>query len=478
MKRFFVSSVLIALSAIILNAKVYLPPIFADNMVLQQNENVALWGKAKPNAKLTITTNWSKVKTVVTTDDAGQWKARIATPQAGGPYEIAFSDGEKLTLKNIMIGEVWICMGQSNMEMRMRGFGGQPVLGAPDLILGAKPSLPIRSCNIDRKLALEPEAECNATWYEHTPKGVAEASATAYFFAKRLYETLEIPIGIINVSWGGTPIFGWMNPELLEKEFSNDIDLSDLQAKRWRGWNDYQMPGVLYNGMLHSVIPYTAKGFIWYQGCNDRMQYKLYKQWQPAFAKMLREEWGNDKMPFYFTQLAPYRYEDPNLPHLGYMMWIQAQTLDMIPFSGMATTHDAGELNCIHPANKKVVGDRLAFLALANDYGYDYIDANPPIAIQFEFSEGEALVTFEAGKMGLSPINMDIDGFELAGEDQIFYPAKGILINDQGYRKVKVYKCPEVPNPVAVRYGMKNWSEATLFNTYGIPASPFRSDTW
>ena len=207
-------------------AKVDLPQLFADNMVLQQQSDVALWGKADANAKITITTTWSKAKTVVKADAGGDWFVRLATPAAGGPYEITFDDGDKLTLKNVLIGEVWICSGQSNMEMPMKGFPSQPTAGAADLILDAKPSTPIRSCNLKRTCSIEPEYSCPATWYVNDPEGVAEASATAYFFAHRLYRTLDVPIGIINVSWGGTPIRSWMSREVLEAEFASDIDLS------------------------------------------------------------------------------------------------------------------------------------------------------------------------------------------------------------------------------------------------------------
>jgi sialate O-acetylesterase len=192
---------------------------------------------------------------------------------------------------------------------------------------------------------------------------------------------------------------------------------------------------------------------------------------------MLRDEWGNQDMAFYFTQIAPYGYKDkePNPRFAGYMMWAQAQTLDMIPHSGMAATHDAGEFACIHPADKKTVGDRLAYLALSNDYGYDLIDANPPIYESFEVKDGEALVKFKMGKQGLCPISTELDGFELAGEDGVFYPAKARVHSDRTILRVR---CPEVPNPVAVRYGMFNWSEATVFNCFGIPVSPFRTDNW
>lgn len=477
MKKFLFLFVSLLCTAAVMHAKVELPPIFADNMVLQQQSDAAVWGKAEPGAKITITTTWSKAKTVVNAGEDGKWFARLATPVAGGPYEITFNDGDKVTVKNVLIGEVWICSGQSNMEMPMKGFLGQPVDGSTDLILEAKPATLIRSCNLKKTRTFEPQETCEATWYDHTPEGVAEASATAYFFAKRLYDVLGIPVAVINVSWGGTPIEGWMNPELLKSEFADEINLSNLVNKEWPKKGAHQVPGVLYNGMLHSVVPYTAKGFIWYQGCNNRARFEQYKRLQPAFVKMLREEWGNDKMPFYFTQIAPYKYDNPDKSEAGYMMWAQAQTLELIPNSGMACLHDAGELACIHPANKKVVGDRLAFQALENDYGVKGIDSKTPIPVKFEFKDGEAIVTFDFCSRGLSPIGTDLDGFELAGEDKVFYPAKGRLLGGKR-NQIKVYQCPEVPNPVAVRYGMKNWSVATLYNCFGIPATPFRSDNW
>lgn len=477
MKRLLTLIALLAVTLLNSYAKVELAPLFADNMVLQRDSKAAIWGKAEPGARVVITSTWAKGKTVVHADDQGRWNVMLATPSAGGPHELTFNDGDRLTLKNILIGEVWICAGQSNMEMTMRGFMGQPVEGAAELILAAKPSVPIRSCNLSRIKSLELEEECDARWFEHTSEGVAEASATAYFFAKRLCDVLGVPVGIINVSWGGSPIEAWMNPELLRREFAEEFSFAHLDSMTWPEENPWKAPGVLYNGMLHSVAPYTAKGFLWYQGCDNISRYEQYKRLQPAFVKMLRQEWGNDRMPFYFTQIAPYGYFNPDAPDAGYMMWAQAQTLEMIPYSGMAATHDVGEVNCIHPADKKSVGDRLAFLALVNDYGYEGIDAATPIPIDFKFEEGQAIVTFEAGYMGLSPLSKDVDGFELAGEDGIFYPAKGIVLWNNP-KKVLVYKCPQVRKPVAVRYGMKNWSEATVFNCFGVPISPFRSDNY
>ena len=463
------------ISALTMSAKVELPAIFADNMVLQQQSDAALWGKAEPNKKVVITTTWSKAKTVVKADADGKWFARVATPVAGGPYEVTFNDGDKLTLKNVLVGEVWICSGQSNMQMQMKGFSGQPITGATELIACADPAVPIRSCNLERQKTFEPMEECGAKWFVHNSVGVSEASATAYFFAKRLHEALRVPVGVINISWGGTPIEAWMSREVLEKEFAGEISLKAVDAKVWPEKNAHKVPTVLYNGMLKTVAPFTAKGFLWYQGCDNRMRYEQYKRLQPAFVKMLRQMWDNEKMPFYFTQIAPYKYGDPDRPHTGYMMWAQAQTLDLIPYSGMATTHDAGEFASIHPGNKKAVGDRLAYLALQNDYGVKGFEANAPIASEFEFKDGAAIVHFKVGDKGVGPTNLDLPGFELAGEDKVFYPATARVSKD---RKSITVTSDQVPSPVAVRYGMKNWSQASLFNNNRIPASPFRSDNW
>ena len=475
MKKILSLAALLMFTSVLMQAKVSLPPIFADNMVLQQKSEAAIWGKSAPERKVTITTNWSKAKTTVSADKDGKWFARIATPEAGGPYQITFNDGERVTLTNVLIGEVWICSGQSNMAQPMKGYMGQPTALAADYITEAQESTPIRSCNLKRRVAITPLDECPATWYVHNPEGVSEASAAAYFFAQKIYRQLGVPVGVINVSWGGTPIEAWMNPEVLKEKFAGELDLKHLYEKVMPKNKPHQTAGTLYNGMLHSLVPFTAKGFLWYQGCHNRKKFEQYKRLQPAFAQMLREEWGNEKMPFYFTQIAPYRYDDPEKPEGGYMMWAQAQTLEMIPYSGMAATHDAGELNCIHPAEKKAVGDRLAYLALANDYGLKGFDAEPPMPVEFLFRDNAALVTFKCGEMGIGPINFPLEGFELAGEDRVFHPATATVEKDR--KSIKVTS-PDVPAPIAVRYGMKNWSVATLFNNFGIPASPFRSDNW
>ena len=475
MKKISVLALLICVAAA-LNAKVVLPNVIGDNMVLQQKSDVALWGNAAPGVKVVVTPSWTKEKSTVKAGEDGKWFLRVRTPEAGGPYEITFSDGEKLTVHNVLIGEVWICSGQSNMAMRMRGSGAQPVNGSADIILGAKRETPIRTCNIKNAVSLTPESDCGAAWKENTPQDVADASAVAYFFAKYIHDILGVPVGVINTSWGGTPIEAWMSKEVLEKEFPGEFKMTIYENNQLPEKKAQYYPGVLYNGMIHPIAPFTAKGFLWYQGCANRNRWEQYKRLQPAFVRMLRQCWGNEDMPFYFTQIAPYRYSDPQGREAAFMMWAQAQTLEMIPNSGMAATHDIGEFACIHPAAKKQVGERLAYLALENQYGVKGVDVRTPMPKSYEFKEGAAFVKFNAGRMGVSPLALELEGsFELAGADKVFYPAKAMVQDDR--HSIKVW-CPEVPEPVAVRYGMRNWSQAQIFNCYGIPVSPFRSDDW
>jgi sialate O-acetylesterase len=306
---------------------------------------------------------------------------------------------------------------------------------------------------------------------ENTPEEIGDASATAYFFASRLYQTLGIPVGVVDVSVGGSYIESWMPEELLRGEFAGEFDYAHLQTKKHTRAKAHHDPCVLYNGMLLTAMGYTAKGFIWYQGCSNSEKPDQYRRLQPAFVKMLRESWKNESMPFYYTQIAPFKTTPPE------MMWAQALNASDIPNSAMATTHDVGDFTCIHPADKKTVGDRLAYLALVRDYGFDqFVDPYTPIPVKYEFKNGEAYVTFKVGKMGLSPRSKDLDGFELAGEDGVWYPAKAVVLRgDYKAKAIKVYKCPEVPNPVAVRYAWSTWCASTLYNCFGIPATPFNS---
>ncbi len=439
-----------------LQAKVEMPFIFGDNMVLQQQAHVAIWGTAT-GKKVTITASWSREKTVTNPDEDGHWFTRIPTPSAGGPYDLCISDGEKTVFHNVMVGEVWLCSGQSNMEMRLRGWPGQPVEHATDYILSARPSVPIRLIDVDSK------HPASGSWKENRPEVVAQSSATAYFFAHKLYEILNVPIGIITADKGGSPIESWMSRAILEHDFPSEINEEDEDP-----------PAAYYNSMLRPMMPYTFKGILWYQGEDNRLRYKAYPALQARFAQMLREEFQNQDAPFYYVQIAPFIYGNPESFTSGYFYEAQQKALELIPNSGMVPTLDLGDYHFIHPPKKMEVGNRLAMLALVNDYGLKGVNPIAPVYQSVSFEDGKAHITVELeGRVGLIPAKVPVGGFEIAGEDQVFHPATATAFKNE-----IVVECPEVSTPLAVRYCFRNWAPGTLFSASGLPLLPFRTDDW
>ena len=473
MKRFFFALALALLSAAA-SAKVELPNFLGDNMVLQQQTDAALWGTAAPGKKVTIRPGWTRSKVTVKADpETGKWFARVATPAAGGPYDIVISDGEKLTVHNVLIGEVWFCSGQSNMEMPVEGYGGQPAKGSEDLIVRAKPSTPIRMIKIERHSVASPQdTVITKGWKEHTPEAVAATSANAYFFAQYLQSVLEIPVGIIESDWGGSSIETWMDEKTIREQFAGEFDLSHLEGGKIR--TVHQDPCLLYNGQVHALVPYTFKGMLWYQGETNRGRPEQYVRLQTAYVKMMRELFQVPDAPFYFVQIAPYKYGQPDGWHSGYFYEAQQKTLETIPHSGMAATVDIGEFGTIHPCQKQAVGKRLALLALQHDYGVKGIEADAPTYKSFTVQDGKAIVSFNVGPRGLNPMGQDLDGFEVAGADKVFHPAKARQKDNRSY----ILTCDAVPEPVAVRYCFRNWGVGTIFNKSGIPLVPFRTDDW
>ncbi len=468
MKRYFFAFVLI-FTSFSLSAKVTLPSFFSDNMVLQQKADVAVWGEAD-GKKVVIEATWTKQKTVVCPDADGKWFVRIPTPQAGGPYEITLSDGkEKTVIRNVLVGEVWFCGGQSNMVMSLRGFEGQPVEHSTEYIMSAQASVPIRVCDIPNKQSDVPLTETSAVWKEHTPYNVARFSATAYFFARTLYESLNVPVGIITADWGGSSIETWISKPVIERDFAHEFDHVIPEEKYPK------TPAVLFNGMVAPLVPYTFKGMLWYQGEDNRLRPEQYTRLQPAYVAMMRELFQNPDAPFYFVQIAPYAYNGQEDPFTqGYFNEAQQKTLDLIPHSGMVPTLDLGSKSAIHPAKKREVGQRLAWLALVNDYGFTGINPQAPRYKSAAFQDGKAVVSIENVEwMGLAPAGVPVEGFELAGEDRVFHPA---VAKAQKY--TITIQSEDVPEPVAVRYGFRNWSQASLFSAWGIPLLPFRTDDW
>ncbi|MBO4340394.1 MAG: endonuclease/exonuclease/phosphatase family protein [Bacteroidales bacterium] len=467
------SAIFLAAACIGSQAKVKLPSIFSDNMVFQQNTKAAVWGWTDPGRKVTIKASWSSAKVMATADSDGKWIARIQTPPSGGPYDVTISDGEKTVLKNVLVGEVWFCSGQSNMEMPMRGFRNQPVEGAAEIIMSAKPETQIRMCTVKRKASLSPVYDCEGSWKENTPEAVSATSATAYWFALKVHQMLGVPVGLLISEWGASTIETWMDRETISTLFPGEFDLSFLDGKDLPK-KKHQTPCTLFNGQISPLIPFTFKGMLWYQGESNRYRPDQYVRLQKEYVSMMRRLFENPDAPFYYVQIAPYRQEGEDDFTSGYFCEAQQKSLELIPHSGMATTTDVGECGCIHPRRKKEVGDRLAYHALINDYGFKGIDPVAPSYGGVKFEGGKAVVTMKTDGMGLAPWGADITGFELSGADMRFHPASARLKDV----KTVVVSSPSVPEPVAVRYCFRNWSEGNLRSNWGIPAGPFRSDDW
>ena len=481
MKRLFLAVVAL-MAAARLSAEIRLPAVLGSNMVLQRNTEVNFWGETSPRSKVRVTTSWNDRSYETRSDAAGKWSLKIATGEAGGPYTIRVSDGKELVLENVLLGEVWICSGQSNMEMPVCGFMYQPVEGSVEAITGACEYPEIRMFTVPKVSSETPREDCESAWECSTPAAVSAFSAVGYFFGQTLNRILGIPIGLITPNWGGSTIETWMTEESIDATPGIDYEVAKS------GIYDNSIPQRLYNGMILPVCRYTAKGFIWYQGESNRKNWYDYCALQVSLVKLWRETWGDDTMPFYFTQLAPYRYEGDNLRSLPLVIEAQYRAMSQIPRSGIAATTDLGNPVCIHPKRKREVGMRLAFLALANDYGIEGLPAPAPTYKSMERKGNKLVLSFNNlserntwsdpdSFVGYAPNGaLRPQGFEIAGEDRVFHPAKASLVWWEN--KIEV-SSDEVPEPVAVRYAFKNYCpEANVVTTMGQPLVPFRTDTW
>ncbi len=461
-------------------AKVTLPSLLQDNAVLQQNETIVLWGWGEANKKLTVRPSWTKQKYMTDISAEGAWEIEVETTSAGGPYSISFSDGEVTTIENIMLGEVWLCFGQSNMHMVMKGNGTQPVEGSMDAILQADSLQPLRYHRTDYQGSLTPMANSKSEWLLNAPRNVPTMGATPYFFGRYLQSVLRVPVGVVECAWGGSSIEAWMSEEML-KEFDADYEIPVDEATIKT--NKQQTPTMLYNGMLKPLQNMRFKGAIWYQGeanLGNREEY-------PALFKILVESLREDffdcgEFPLYYAQLVPYaNNKDPMSTTL--MMMTQAGMVDDVERTGMVVLSDIGEAVCIHPRHKETTGKRFAYWALGDAYGYNMVHYRAPeynsmkvLAANNSFPKRVAL-NFKYAGLGLSfaDANVPSQNFEVAGEDQIFYPATARI--GSGGNHIELWS-DEVEDVVAVRYCIKSFFIGDVYNNFGIPISPFRTDDW
>lgn len=476
MSGLFLSTLFILLLSAVnsLQAQVKLASLFTDNMVLQQQTKAAIWGWSSPGKKVSVISSWNKKTTTAKADDNGKWKAYLETPAAGGPYSIIVSDGQPTQLNNVMIGEVWLCSGQSNMEMPMKGFKGQPITGSNEAILHST-NKNIRVYTVPRGSATTPQEDSKPSqWKEAAPEAISNFSATAYYFGKDLQELLNVPIGLINVSYGGSPAESWMDAATLAAFSEIKVPLPTDSIK-----SPNRTPTTLYNAMLHPVTGYGIKGFIWYQGESNYDRPDQYESLFPAMVKQWRSEWSAGDLPFYFAQIAPYNYAQLPPYNTGgkynsaYLRDAQRESVAKIPNSAMAVLLDAGEEKNIHPAAKKQVGERLALLALAKTYGLKGFGYESPSYDTLVVSNGIAEVKFRNAGNWLTAYGKELTLFEIAGKDKIFYPAKAVI-----YRSSVMVSSPQVKEPAAVRYAFKDFTVGELFSTEGLPVSSFRTDNW
>lgn len=446
------------------SAKVILPPVIDHNMVLQQKTITVLWGKASPAAKVKITTSWNAKSYSIRTGNDSLWRVSVSTPAAGGPFDITFDDGEKLILKNILIGEVWVCSGQSNMSMPVKGFKNQPIAGSDELLQHAE-NPNIRLMQIQRQYSVKPEFDCKVSpWMAANMESVSEFSAVGYIYAKILQEKLKIPIGIIMTAWGGTKIEAWMNPGSLDS-------LSFIEQSKQKAKITHNSPTVLYNAMINPIIGYAIKGVIWYQGEANRSNYQQYDQLMQAMVRGWRKAWNIGEWPFYYVQIAPFKYDGTN--QSAFLREAQLKASTLIPSSGMVVSMDVGKEAFIHAPDKTTIAKRLSLWALANNYGMTKLAFASPVYKSIHIKGDTAEVYFENAVNGLSTFGKDLTGFEVAGIDKEFYPATAKITS----RGVMVFN-EKVKKPVAVRYAFKDWVVGSLYNTEGLPVSSFRTDNW
>jgi len=493
-------------------ADVKLEPVFGDNMVLQRNTSVNFWGTADSGEKVTISGSWGN-SAEATADAYGKWKLQIKTPDAGGPFTVDIQGKNKITFKNVMSGEVWLCTGQSNMDCHMAFFKDTKEAIAnsdyPD----------IRFFVVGKKSSNIPLETLKGSWALCTPKTTAGFSATGYFFGLKLYKELNIPIGLIECAWGGTRVEAWIpwekqkdNPRLVRErenaakqaEVYNEVEERKIynEAKEkykvaLKAWNesDKKAPcprhyrrfkqhplkhanysSNLYNGMTSPLIPYTVKGGVWYQGESNAGHANEYADQLGVMITSWREKWGQGDFPFYVVQLPGYKkaWTTPVEEGASWALMREAFAAfaKNVPNTGMAITIDIGEASDIHPQQKSKVGERLARLALYKDYGKKDVVWTGPIMQSCEFKDGKAVIKFETGGSPLAVRNNEeIKGFALCDDNGEFIEADAKIIGDDTVEVIS----EKVKIPTIVYYAWAyNPEGVNLINKEGLPASPFR----
>jgi sialate O-acetylesterase len=452
-------AILLSFTCTTLRAAVKLAGVFGDNMVLQRDQPVPVWGTADKGEEVTVKIAGQTL--TAKADDEGRWKVTLEKLSLGEPLEMTIkgSAGDEIKLSNILVGEVWVCSGQSNMEMGL----GACKDASEEIAAADHPN--IRLFTVHKNKAAEPTTELKSKWLPCTPTNIGthdwnSFSAVAYFFGRHLNKELNIPIGLIHTSWGGTPAEFWTSRKALEA----DPSLKPVAQGE---------SSCLFNGMIAPLIPFAIRGAIWYQGESNIPHAYQYRTLFPAMIRNWRTDWGQGDFPFLFVQIAPFRYDSLDPACWPELCEAQAMTLQKVPNTGMAVTTDIGDLKDIHPKNKQDVGKRLALWALAKTYGKEIVYSGPlyksmavegnKIRLQFDYVGGGLI----------SRDGKPLTDFTIAGADQKFVPATAEIDGAS-----IIVSSPEVAEPAAVRFDWRDDATPNLSNKEGLPTGPFRTDSW
>ncbi len=489
-------------------ADVRLPAIFTDHMVLQQQQADRVWGWAEPGEDVTVQIAQQTKRTKA--GDDGRWSVTLDPLPAGGPHTLVVKGKNTVTIKDVLVGEVWLCSGQSNMQW--------PVSAARDadleILMANYPQ--IRLITVPQVGTQEPQYDFKGQWVVCSPETVGDFSAVGYFYGRLLHEALGVPVGLIDNSWGGSACEAWIRRDLLEKDqrykplldrwrqieqtFDYEKALAAYQ-KKLEQWKErakkaraagkpvprpprrpgnpltgQHRPGNLYNGVLKPIIGYGIRGVIWYQGETNASRAYQYRDLFPLMIQSWRDEWGIGDFPFYWVQLADFRAEQPEPADSDWAELREAQTLTMLklPNTGQAVIIDLGEANNIHPKNKQDVARRLVRWPLACVYGKSIVYQSP-LYKSMEKKGNKIVVTFDHVGGGLVTVDVnEVKGFAIAGKDRKFVWAKARIV---GKDKVEVWS-DEVPDPVAVRYAWADNPVCNLYSRERLPVTPFRTDDW
>jgi sialate O-acetylesterase len=461
MKRILFTALVFSIFSINIFGKIVLPAVFSDNMVLQQNSTVAIWGWSDPAEKIKIVTSWNNDTIKVKADNSSKWTTSIKTIAAGGPYTIQILGSSKVTLKNVMLGEVWICSGQSNMEMSVNW---KLINGEEEAAKADNPN--IRIFHVQKIGAEFPQQNCNATWTVCSPETMRATSATGYFFARELQQKLNVPVGIIVSAWGGTPAEVWIEKSKIE---NNPVLNKDKYAQHFDGWPG--TAGTTYNSMIAPIVPFGIAGVIWYQGESNCGNYQIYS----LLMKTLIENWRADfkkDFPFYFVQIAPYTYGANGKSEL--LREQQELASKTVPNTGMVVISDlVDDVKNIHPKNKLDVGKRLAAFALAETYKQNIGEYKSPSFESMKIEKDKVRLSFSNAAAGLKCTGKSPAKFLIAGDDQKFVEATAKIDGSSVILSSKLVK-----TPVAVRFCFDDSTMPDIFSAGGLPVAPFRTDKW